>query len=251
MMNRIAFLAQEELRLDRDIEAARRRAAEALARQATKDQDIAATAKEVLAVLPAAPPTKIRPHTGRTSLIGGGGSGGMQHLSGPAAGGSSGHGSDLDGSLGAGASGQGPGGGRNAMSVLHGGTTGAHGAELDGEVLEELAAGSRAAAGGAGLGGLQEFATEGGGGGRRVVQVKAAAARKGEGATVAAAGVGWGLGGRAGGGAAIPPREAAQLAAEMAKKQGIWKVRRTFGLEAAPLTDRTAQVEELGSGAWQ
>ena len=64
MMNRIAFLAQEELRLDRDIEAARRKAAEALARQATRDQEIAATAKEVLAVMPTASAPKLRPHTG-------------------------------------------------------------------------------------------------------------------------------------------------------------------------------------------
>ncbi len=67
-MNRIAFLAQEEARIDRDIDAARRRAAEALARQAAKDQEIAATAKEVLAVLPAPGAQKLRPHTGRSRL---------------------------------------------------------------------------------------------------------------------------------------------------------------------------------------
>lgn len=68
-------------------------------------------------------------------------------------------------------------------------------------------------------------------------------------ATVSAAGVGWGMGGRAA--SSIAPREARQLQAEMAKKQQIWKVRKTFGLEPTPMADRSAQVEELGAGAWQ
>jgi hypothetical protein len=37
----------------------------------------------------------------------------------------------------------------------------------------------------------------------------------------------------------------------MVKKQQIWKVRKTFGLEATTLADKTAAIEELGAGAWQ
>ncbi|KAG2443285.1 hypothetical protein HYH02_009355 [Chlamydomonas schloesseri] len=481
MMNRIAFLAQEELRLDRDIEAARRKAAEALARQATRDQEIAATAKEVLAVMPTASAAKLRPHTGRSALLAslsegsggaaaaaaaslrssvaaqssskslgdaaaggaaagagagaaGAGAGAAERRSSGAAAGSSGRAS-LEGpggtagtsgpgipprapsasrgrppvpvgraadrlnklppvappgsgstslrsaSPGAGAAGasgrplsgarpgtaslrrgtasspasaaaspptsapggpvlrrpsssgsasgsrgaaaaaaaaaapgpvvsaasrgsageadpdlalaaggggarsggglqQLPGshghghghgqdweggelaaggawaaaGGRNAMAVIHGGVggEGAHGAELDAEVIEELAHGhGHGGAGGAGPSGLQEFATDGGGT-RRVVQVKGAS-RKGDGSVVSAAGVGWGMGGRPGaaGATTIAPKEAKALKAELAKKQSIWKVRKTFGLDPTPMSDRTAQVEELGAGAWQ
>lgn len=70
---------------------------------------------------------------------------------------------------------------------------------------------------------------------------------------MSAAGVGWGMGGRPGaaGATTIAPREAKALQAELAKKQSIWKVRRTFGLDPTPMSDRTAQVEELGAGAWQ
>lgn len=71
LMNRIAYLAQEEARVDRDIENARRRAAEALTRQVQRghqDQDVAQTAAELLATLPSAAaqaaPCKLRPHTG-------------------------------------------------------------------------------------------------------------------------------------------------------------------------------------------
>ncbi|GLC65527.1 hypothetical protein PLESTF_000306400 [Pleodorina starrii] len=155
-----------------------------------------------------------------------------------------------------GGAGGGGGGGRNSMTVIHGGGGGAAAAaaagELDGEVVEELQQGSSRAGAGAGTAvggpsGLQEFATESG---RRVVLVKAS--RKTEGTTVSAAGVGWGMGGRGAGGAApIAPKEARQLQAEMAKKQQIWKVRKTFGLEPTPMSDRSAQVEEVGAGAWQ
>lgn len=65
-----------------------------------------------------------------------------------------------------------------------------------------------------------------------------------------AAGVGWGMGGRSAA-APIPAKEAKQLKKELAKKQQIWKVRKTFGLEPTPMSDSTAQVQELGAGAWQ
>ncbi|GFR52217.1 hypothetical protein Agub_g14758 [Astrephomene gubernaculifera] len=174
----------------------------------------------------------------------------MQHLSGPSSASpaaASGLESSHGGKLGSSSSAAGP----NAMTLIHAG--GAHGAEWDGDVLEELAHGAGSGAGGGGGGGpsgLQEFATEST---RRVVQVKTS--RKSE-ATVSAAGVGWGMGGgRSGGGSGgssvIPAGEARQLQAEMAKKQQIWKVRKTFGLEPTPMSDRTAQVEEVGAGAWQ
>ncbi|EFJ49037.1 hypothetical protein VOLCADRAFT_104482 [Volvox carteri f. nagariensis] len=145
--------------------------------------------------------------------------------------------------------------GRNTMTVIHGAAQAA--GELDGEVIEELQRGGRSGGGGTGgnggegPSGLQEFATESG---RKVVVVKASRKPEGTAAAtaVSAAGVGWGMGGRSAGGAApIAPLEARQLQAEMAKKQQIWKVRKTFGLEPTPLSDRSAQVEELGAGAWQ
>ncbi|GLI71327.1 hypothetical protein VaNZ11_016490 [Volvox africanus] len=153
---------------------------------------------------------------------------------------------DLAPALSSGGAGSGSSSARNTMTVIHGAAQTA--GELDGEVIEELQQGSRG--GGVVLGGpsgLQEFETESG---RKVVVVKAS--RKAEGTTVSAAGVGWGMGGRTAGTAApIAPKEARQLQAEMAKKQQIWKVRKTFGLEPTPLSDRSAQVEELGAGAWQ
>ncbi|GIL92562.1 hypothetical protein Vretimale_18976 [Volvox reticuliferus] len=153
---------------------------------------------------------------------------------------------DLPPALSSGGAGSGSSSARNTMTVIHGAAQIA--GELDGEVIEELQQGSRN--GGGVLGGpsgLQEFETESG---RKVVVVKAS--RKTEGTTVSAAGVGWGMGGRTAATAApIAPKEARQLQAEMAKKQQIWKVRKTFGLEPTPLSDRSAQVEELGAGAWQ
>eukprot|EP00198_Chlamydomonas_reinhardtii_P010836 XP_001700173.1 predicted protein [Chlamydomonas reinhardtii] len=111
---------------------------------------------------------------------------GLQHLPGTSGHGQ-GHGQEWEGGdLGAGGAwAAGNGGGRNAMAVIHGGAggEGAHGAELDAEVIEELAHGhghgsaaGGAGAGGAGPSGLQEFATESG---RRVVQVKGSS-RKGD-----------------------------------------------------------------------
>lgn len=121
---------------------------------------------------------------------------GLQHLPGTSGHGQ-GHGQEWEGGdLGAGGAwAAGNGGGRNAMAVIHGGAggEGAHGAELDAEVIEELAHGhghgsaaGGAGAGGAGPSGLQEFATESG---RRVVQVKGSS-RKGDGGYGRSAG--WG-----------------------------------------------------------
>lgn len=388
LMNRIAYLAQEEAKLDRDIESARRRAAEALARQGDRDQDVAATAQEVLAVLPAASGHKIRPHTGRSSLVSrmarGSSSGAakppsalgdvprtpstsaamagavpprapsasrgrppaaappagskgleksksqgaatrapspgmrpgtttsksqptsktpspgkpppmaaaslhrsgrerdgqeaapaasttaghdatvgtaglsvarsdsssaaMQRLSGPSN--SSGSFSSAGHRTSAAAAAAVP----NSMAVLHGATRDSGHDMLDADIVEELLqhAGSHTSACGgsvAGPSGLQEFATVAGG--KRVVQVTAAPRKQpGEGsAAVLAGGVGWGLGSR-GAPAPIPAKEAKLLAAEMAKKQQLWKVRKTFGLEPAPLSGAAAQVEEVGAGAW-
>lgn len=51
----------------------------------------------------------------------------------------------------------------------------------------------------------------------------------------------------------VPPRRAAPSAAqaELHKKQQIWKARKTFGLEATRQADASAQIEEVGAGAWQ
>jgi hypothetical protein len=71
MLNRINFLQFEELKMDRDIEASRRRALEALSRKAekaekSKDEDVLSTAKDILGSLgPAASTSKpLRPTTG-------------------------------------------------------------------------------------------------------------------------------------------------------------------------------------------
>jgi hypothetical protein len=41
------------------------------------------------------------------------------------------------------------------------------------------------------------------------------------------------------------------VAAEMAKRQQIWKLRKTFGLPATVMSDPTAKIAECGAGAWQ
>lgn len=68
MLNRIAFLKSEECKIDREIEAAKRRALEALARKAERsnDVDVSSTAKDILgSVGPATSTSKpLRPTTG-------------------------------------------------------------------------------------------------------------------------------------------------------------------------------------------
>lgn len=65
MLNRIAYLAQEEARIDRDILNMRKKAAEMLNRQGQRDDDIANTAKEILSTIPTTQGSQtLRPHTG-------------------------------------------------------------------------------------------------------------------------------------------------------------------------------------------
>ena len=71
-------------------------------------------------------------------------------------------------------------------------------------------------------------------------------------------GVGWGLAASSAAASSLSPhvmprskQQAAAAQAEMQKKQSLWKVRKTFGLEPAPQHDSSAQVVECGAGAWQ
>lgn len=69
MLNRLAYLAQEEAKMDRDIANMRKKAADMLSRQGDKDEDIANTAKEILGTIPARPAQPLRPHTGGGSAV--------------------------------------------------------------------------------------------------------------------------------------------------------------------------------------
>mmetsp|Transcript_20577 Transcript_20577/g.45043 ORF Transcript_20577/g.45043 Transcript_20577/m.45043 type:complete len:472 (-) Transcript_20577:196-1611(-) len=75
MLNRIGYLQSEEAKIDRDIENARNKARDMLSRKAEKaeklnDQDVAATAKEIIGTISTPPPASkpLRPVTGRSSL---------------------------------------------------------------------------------------------------------------------------------------------------------------------------------------
>ena len=155
-------------------------------------------------------------------------------------------------------------GGLNKMDVL-----GAQGG-VDLDLIEELIAGLSSGSGAEQqqqqLQGLQQFSVESA---SRVVHVRAAAAKKaGEGmsSAVVAAGVGWGLGSGGGGGsenAGSSPvvvqgvegpsskDESVQHELELAKKRQLRSVRKAFGLQPTPLQDTSAQLLELGAGAWQ
>ena len=133
----------------------------------------------------------------------------------------------------------------NTMEVLSG-------QKVDLDLIEELIAGCSSAASGQ-LEGLKQFSVESA---AKVVHMRATATRKavdGNGSTAAviAAGVGWGLG------SGTPPSSinldsggnAAE--AELVKKRQIRNVRKAFGLEPTPLHDASAQLLEVGAGAWQ
>lgn len=118
-------------------------------------------------------------------------------------------------------------------------------------------------AGPAALAGLQHFSTQPA---PRVVHIKAAAAKPASGCVVL--GVGWGLGATRLGAAAGAPA-AGPTGDEQPGQQGgvqptgvvtpedittrkqVWALRKTFGLEAAVLQDKTAQLDVCGAGAWQ
>ena len=155
-------------------------------------------------------------------------------------------------------------GGLNKMDVLDA----RGGVDLD--LIEELIAGLSSGSGAdqqqQQLQGLQQFSVESA---SRVVHVRAAAAKKavveGVSSAVVAAGVGWGLGSGGGGGEAAGASpvvvqgvegpsskdEAVQRELELAKKRQLRSVRKAFGLQPTPLQDTSAQLLELGAGAWQ
>ena len=152
-------------------------------------------------------------------------------------------------------------GGLNRMDVL----AARGGVDLD--LIEELIAGLSSDAGAEQqqqLQGLQQFSVESA---SRVVHVRAAAAKKavveGVSSAVVAAGIGWGLGSGGGENAGASPvvvqgaegpsskDEAAQRELELAKKRQLRSVRKAFGLQPTPLQDTSAQLLELGAGAWQ
>ena len=152
-------------------------------------------------------------------------------------------------------------GGLNKMDVLDGR------GDVDLDLIEELIAGLSSGTGSEQqqqLQGLQQFSVESA---SRVVHVRAAAAKKVEGVSsaVVAAGVGWGLGsgggvGEAAGASPVVVQgsegpsskdEAVQRELELAKKRQLRSVRKAFGLQPTPLQDTSAQLLELGAGAWQ
>ena len=158
--------------------------------------------------------------------------------------------------------------GLHKMDVLGGGT----GGTVDLELIEELIAGTTTGVSDEGqqMHGLQQFRVEST---SKVVHIKAASLRKavegsgggggGASAVVVAGGAGWGMPlGDGGGQATVGPlplpvvapeskAEAQQLQAELAKKRQLRNVRKAFGLQPTPLSDTSAQVQEVGAGAWQ
>ncbi|GAX73866.1 hypothetical protein CEUSTIGMA_g1316.t1 [Chlamydomonas eustigma] len=130
---------------------------------------------------------------------------------------------------------------------------------VDQELIEELIAGGSNSShfGEERLQGLHQFSTEAAG---KVVEVRAArrqdSSSTGSVAMVVAAGVGWGLAGNPASVSSVPlmVNEAVdqnRLKQELVKKRQIRTVRKAFGLEPTPLHDSSAQVIEIGAGAWQ
>lgn len=138
----------------------------------------------------------------------------------------------------------------NRMAMLNGGRT-----QEEAEIIEELL-GAATDAQPQKMEGLHQFNTQEV---ARVVHIKASSSGRqqagagssgaaGSAQAVLAAGVGWGLGRPA---AASGDAAAKMPVSEMEKKKQIWKLKKTFGLEAVPLQDGSAQVAEYGAGAWQ
>jgi hypothetical protein len=106
------------------------------------------------------------------------------------------------------------------------------------------------------LQGLQQFSTEAAG---QVVEVKAARRQDSSTGSVAmavAAGVGWGLAGNPSSTSSAPclvldeAVDKTRLQQELVRKRQIRSVRKVFGLEPTPLLNASAQVMEIGAGAW-
>ena len=134
----------------------------------------------------------------------------------------------------------------NTMELLSG-------RKVDLDLIEELIAGtSSAGAGDASSGklqGLQQFSVEST---TKVVHVRATTTRKvtESSSSVLETGVGWGLG-------SAPPSatyvesQGCEIAAELVRKRQLRNVRKAFGLQPTPLHDSSAQLIEVGAGAWQ
>eukprot|EP00798_Chlamydomonas_sp_ICE-L_P015253 gene15253-21335_t len=121
---------------------------------------------------------------------------------------------------------------------------GAAGSELDQDIVEELIGGGNTCDQPTKLEGLHQFSTQTQG----KVVLRAAATKT---QSSVAAGVGWGLGRGSYGpeatgvAMAADKKEASQAQKDFAKKQQLWKVRKTFGLDPTPLKDASAKGREL------
>ena len=126
------------------------------------------------------------------------------------------------------------------------------GQKVDLDLIEELIAGCSSAASGK-LEGLQQFSVEST---TKVVHIRATTTRKlmeGNGSTAAviAAGVGWGLESGTPSSSINLDSRGNAAEAELVKKRQIRNVRKAFGLQPTPLHDSSAQLLEVGAGAWQ
>ena len=133
----------------------------------------------------------------------------------------------------------------NTMELLSG-------QKVDLDLIEELIAGCSSAASGK-LEGLQQFSVEST---TKVVHIRATTTRKlmeGNGSTAAviAAGVGWGLESGTPSSSINLDSRGNAAEAELVKKRQIRNVRKAFGLQPTPLHDSSAQLLEVGAGAWQ